>query len=96
VIALRKAYPSLALGSYESPSASGSVMSYQRRLGAERMLVAINYGTTPAASVTLAHLPADAVLTPVWPASGADVLADASGNASIALAAQTATVYRVR
>jgi glycosidase len=95
LIALRKSYPSLASGSYESPNATGSVMSYQRRLGAERTLVAINYGTTIAASVALANLPANAVLTPVLPAGGADVLADASGDASITLAAQTAAVYRV-
>jgi glycosidase len=95
LIALRKSYPSLATGSYESPSTSGSVMSYQRGLGAERTLVVINYATTAAASVALAQLPANAVLTPVWPQGGADVLADATGNASIALAAQTATVYRV-
>ena len=95
LIALRKSYPSLALGSYESPNASGSVMSYQRELGSERTLVVINYGTTAAASVALAQLPANAVLTRVWPAGGADVPADAVGNASISLAAQTAAVYRV-
>ncbi len=95
LIALRKSYPSLALGSYESPNASGSVMSYQRELGSERTLVVINYGATAAASVALAHLPANAVLTPVLPAGGADVMADGAGNASIVLAAQTATVYRV-
>jgi hypothetical protein len=71
-------------------------MSYQRNLGAERTVVVINYGTTAAASVALAHLPAHAVLTPMLPAGGADVQADAAGNANIALAAQTATVYRVR
>jgi alpha-amylase len=95
LIALRKAYPSLARGTYESPNASGSVMSYQRSLGAERTLVVINYGTTAAASVALAHLPANAVLKPVYPAGGADVQADAAGNAGIPVAAQAATVYSV-
>ncbi|HEV7913759.1 MAG TPA: alpha-amylase family glycosyl hydrolase, partial [Albitalea sp.] len=95
LIALRKAYPSLAIGTYESAIAFGSVMSYQRNLGAERTLVVINYGTTASGSVALGQLPANAVLTRVWPAGGADVLADATGHASISLAAQTAAVYRV-
>src|SRR3990167_5425511 len=52
MIALRRDWPSLARGGYEAAAASGSVMSFQRSLGAERTVVVINYGTSASASVS--------------------------------------------
>lgn len=48
LIALRRASPALTLGRYESDRIDGAVWSFQRVLGKERVLVAINYGDTPA------------------------------------------------
>ena len=73
-------------GSYENVAVNGSVMSFQRRLGSERMVVAINYGTGGRercawrACRRTRRWP-----VPTRPAS-ADVAADASGQATVALA----------
>jgi alpha-amylase len=64
LIALRRALPSLATGSYEAPQVQGPAWSFQRVLGRERTWVAINYGDTPA---TLA---APAGARALFPATG--------------------------
>ena len=92
LIALRRAYPSLARGSYEAASASGSVMSFQRVLGSERMVVVVNYGAS-AAAVSLTNLPANAVLAAVMPSGASGVNADASGNAMANVPAQSVVIY---
>ena len=94
LIALRRAHPSLAQGTYEHPASSGTVMSYQRAQGAERTVVVINYGTS-AAAASLANLPANAVLTPLLPAGGAGINADAAGNATANVGAQSVAVFQV-
>jgi alpha-amylase len=94
LIALRRAHPSLARGTYEASSVSGSVMSFQRVLGSERTVVVINYGTS-AAAVSLGSLPANAVLTAVMPSGGSGVNADASGNALVNVPAQGVAVFAV-
>jgi glycosidase len=95
LIALRNATPSLARGSYEFASASGTVMSFQRSLGNERTVVVFNYGTS-AATAALANLPANATLSPLWPAAGgAGLTADAGGNANANIGAQSIAVFRV-
>jgi len=58
LIALRRAHPALALGRYEADHVEGAVWRFERVQGGERLLVALNYGDTPA---TLA-LPARARL----------------------------------
>ncbi|HEY0858735.1 MAG TPA: alpha-amylase family glycosyl hydrolase [Albitalea sp.] len=95
MIALRRDWPSLARGSYEAAAASGGVMSFQRRLGAERTVVVINYGTS-AASASVSNLPAGAQLAALHPTPGDDVAASAGGVAGIAMAAQSVKVFRVR
>jgi len=95
MLALRRAYPSIARGSYDNVAVNGSVMSFERRLGSERTLVAINYGSS-AATAALAGLPANATLTSAYPAGAADVAADAAGQASAPLAAQSLQVFAVR
>jgi glycosidase len=47
MIALRNARPSLARGSFEHSFADGLVLGFERRLGKERTLVLINYGSEP-------------------------------------------------
>ncbi len=49
LISLRRASPALTLGRYEADKVEGQVWSFQRAHGGERVLVAINYGDTPAA-----------------------------------------------
>lgn len=49
LIALRRASPALTLGRYEADKVDGQVWAFQRVHGKERVLVAINYGDTPAA-----------------------------------------------
>ena len=65
LIALRRTSSALTLGRYEADRVDGAVWSFQRVHGEERVLVAINYGDTPAAL----DLPARA--HPLYPKSGA-------------------------
>jgi glycosidase len=95
MLALRRANPSIARGSYDNVAVDGSVMSFERRLGSERTLVAINYGSS-GATASLAGLPANATLASAHPAGAADAAADASGQASVPLAAQSVRVFSVR
>jgi len=48
LIALRRNSPALTLGRYEADKVDGQVWTFQRVHGGERVLVAINYGDTPA------------------------------------------------
>jgi glycosidase len=48
LIALRRASPALTLGRYEADRVDGLVWRFERVHGRERLLVAINYGDTPA------------------------------------------------
>ena len=95
MLALRQAHPAIARGSYDNVSVNGGVMSFERRLGNERMLVAINYGSS-AAAAALAGLPANATLANAHPAGAADAAADPSGRASVPLAAQSVRVFSLR
>jgi alpha-glucosidase len=49
LIALRRASPVLRYGDYQTVSARGSCLSYQRSDGTQRLLVALNLGRVPAA-----------------------------------------------
>ncbi len=49
LIALRRASPALTLGRYEADHVDGQVWRFERVHGDERVLIAINYGDTPAA-----------------------------------------------
>ena len=95
LIGLRKAWPSLARGSWERALPQGATLSFQRRLGAEHTLATYNYGSAPA-RLTVAGLPAGARLHALLPASAAPLLADAQGQASVPLAAQSFAVWQVR
>lgn len=95
MIKLRNTLPSIAQGSYDAAFVSGSVMGYQRNLGSEKTLILINYGTS-AANISVASLPASAVLSNAYPADGAIVTADGSGVAQITIAAQSVRVFNVK
>ena len=96
LLALRNAWPSIARGTYEAPFVSGQVLGFQRSLGAERVLVLLNCGSS-ATSIDVAGLPAGAALRPLWPASGVPASsADASGHVHIDLAAQSVRVHQLQ
>src|SRR5204863_2940673 len=95
MLRLRNSLPSIALGSYEAPHVDGQAMSYQRKLGAERTVVAINYGTSNAA-IELAGLPADARVAAIYPNEGKKLMvADPAGVARVVLAPQSVRVWKV-
>ena len=94
MLALRNGRPSLLAGSYELPTANGSVMTFQRASGSQRTLVVINYGTS-ATSVDVASLSTGATLTALYPAGGGTISASAGGVAHVSLAAQQVRVFDV-
>jgi alpha-amylase len=94
MIGLRRAVPAIASGVYEGSVVAGSAVGFQRRLGNERAVVVINYGTGTA-NVALTGLPAGATLTAAWPAGGTDLAADGGGAVSVPVNAQTVRVYTV-
>ena len=47
LLQLRRAHPALAIGDYRPMAASGDLLLYQRVLGSERFLVALNLGSDP-------------------------------------------------
>jgi glycosidase len=95
MLSLRNRIPALANGSYEQAVASGLAMSFQRRLGEEQIVVAINYGTA-SASLTIAALPARAKLEALFPTIAAAAAADASGLLAVELEPQSLRVFKVQ
>jgi alpha-amylase len=95
MIGLRNQLPSIARGSYEAATAQGLVASWQRKLGAEHTLVAINYGAAPAA-LALAQLPPGARLVPLYPQAAAVAAVNVYGGAQLELPAQAVQVYAVQ
>ena len=47
LLALRRAHPALAIGDYRPMAATGDLLLFQRRLGRERFVVALNLGAEP-------------------------------------------------
>jgi len=95
MLALRNGLAPIASGSYEGARVEGSVMSFQRALGGQRVLVVINYGNA-AASTAVPLLPAGATLQNRFPAGAADVAVDGSGSAVVAVPAQAVRVFELR
>jgi alpha-amylase len=95
MLALRNGIPALTTGSYEAVTVNGSVMTFQRRVGASTAVVAINYGTS-AATVQLTGLAANGVLATAFPGALADLSVDANGQANIALSAQAIRVFTLK
>ncbi len=63
LLQLRQRLPALTQGSYEAARVQGQVWSFQRILGAQRLLVLVNYAGAPA-TIELDGLPARARLSP--------------------------------
>lgn len=96
MLKLRNTLPSVARGSYEHAFAQGLVAGWQRRLGAERTLVLINYGTQ-LARTRVEGLPSRARLLPAYPARGAKAArADGKGAAQLELAPQSVRMWVVK
>ncbi|MDO8877393.1 MAG: alpha-amylase family glycosyl hydrolase [Pseudolabrys sp.] len=80
LLALRRAHPALAEGSYRPVAQSGNVLAYERVLASERLLMALNFGSktenTDAISSTCrgTWLLSSAVDRPGGPAAGPLVL----------------------
>ena len=92
MLALRKARPAIAAGSYDNVVVDGSAMTFQRRLDTDRVVVAINYGTS-AAALAVPGLPAGATLRSLFPAASGDVVVGADQRANISLAGQSLRVF---
>jgi cyclomaltodextrinase len=95
VIELRKTYPSLRTGNFRWVHASGRTVVYQRSLGGQTTLVAINAGMSPA----LIDIPAEAMnsfpinnCSKVWPADADNQHHSLGQWLQVELAAQSAIV----
>ena len=75
LLALRRSSPALSLGDYVEVAAADGVLAYERRLGGERMLAALNLTNQPKSVV----LPADAAWTPMLSTAGPDPGSPARG-----------------
>ncbi|MCK6425930.1 MAG: alpha-amylase [Burkholderiaceae bacterium] len=95
MLALRNGLAPLARGSWEAARQEGQVLSFQRALDGERVLVAINYGSS-AAQARVSGLAASARLESRFPSGAADLAADAAGALGIDLPAQSLRVFVVR
>ena len=94
MLKLRNTRPSIARGSYDSPIVDGSVMSYQRILGSEHTLLAINYGKTDSV-IEVSGLPAHGKMNLLYPATATQFVADSNGRARVATPAQSILVFNV-
>lgn len=91
LLALRNRSPALLRGEYEAPTVQGKALAFQRRAGADRALVLINYDLAPR-TLRLRNLAAGqwAAGFPDAPREGLEVSAD--GRASITLPPQSVRV----
>jgi len=94
MLALRNGVPALAAGDYTQASSSGALLQFQRSSAGSKALVLINYGSA-AATAGVASLGANASLKSLYPSGAADATADASGQASISVPAQSLRVFQV-
>jgi hypothetical protein len=87
----------LARGSYEAAEAQGLVATWQRRLGADHVLVAINYGET-VAPLQVPGLAAGTRLEPLHghPTPAMTAEASASGGLVLQMPPQSLRVFTVR
>jgi glycosidase len=95
MLKLRNTLPSIARGSFDASVADGQVVSWQRRLGDETVVVLINYGLE-SAEADLQALPARARLLAAYPADDAPLRANSGGRARVALQPQSVRVLQVQ
>lgn len=94
VIALRQSRPSLQRGTYQGALASGTMMTFQRTLGAEKTLLVFNYGST-AGAIAATGFAGGVTLRRLWPTGDADLVADGAGAVSVSQPAQSFSVFGV-
>ena len=93
LLRVRNAYPSLSVGRYLSPQASGQAMAFQRAAGHEHSVVLVNDGLADVA-LALVGLPPGAQFRQVFPQGAHDAfIAAADGRASLRLTGQSVRVY---
>jgi glycosidase len=92
LLALRNTLPALRDGDYAQAQASGPLLSFQRRIAGQGVVVVINFGTA-AAEASLAGLPGGASLQAAYPVGGTPAASDSAGQARINLPAQSLRVY---
>ncbi|WP_374567139.1 alpha-amylase family glycosyl hydrolase [Ideonella sp.] len=90
LLGLRNSRPSIARGSFDQSFAEGLVLGFQRRLGNERTLVLINYGTQAAQLRVPALGPGDR-LAALYPAG-----ADSAPGDTLTLPPQSIRVFDIR
>jgi len=101
MLKLRNSRPSIARGRYEAARVQGQVFSFQRRLGAQRSLVVLNYDATGPQDLTLEGLGRGTRLQPLYPAPLLDstaapaLRADAGGRARLTLAPLSVQVFEI-
>jgi glycosidase len=92
LIALRRAVPALAAGSYEAPQVQGSVLAFRRSSGASHALVLVNVGAATGRA-TVSGLPAGATLAGRFPVGTGDAVAAGDGTLAVAVPALAPLVY---
>lgn len=92
LISLRNQRSSLKAGDYSHIIVSGNILSFQRQSGAEKTLVALNYGST-SGDLNLSELTANSTANALYPAAANALLVDGSGQAKLTLAAQQILVF---
>lgn len=92
LLALRRTVAPLRDGDYANATASGALLSYQRRTAGAAATVAINFGNA-AAEAVLTGLPAHTTLQAAYPAGAAPLTSDAAGQARVTVPAQSLRVY---
>ncbi|MCE4555182.1 alpha-amylase family glycosyl hydrolase [Roseateles cellulosilyticus] len=95
LIALRRASPSLTVGTYERGQVQGTAWQFTRRHGRELSLVAINYGDAPV-TVTVDALPRRARAIALLPRGVAPLRTDSNGQAKAVLPPLSVRVYRLQ
>jgi glycosidase len=92
LLALRNSLPALRDGDYHQGVATGTVLSFQRRVTGQGVVVALNFGTSDVA-LTVSGLPASAALQAAYPAGGSNVTGTPDGQALFNVPAQSLRVY---
>lgn len=92
MLKLRNGLPAIARGDYRAARAEGQTLSFQRVLGRQHCLVAINYAAQTQ-RLGVAQLPKRTRLLAAHPPGAAALLSNAQGRAQIALPAQSLAVY---
>nr|WP_316644248.1 alpha-amylase family glycosyl hydrolase [uncultured Roseateles sp.] len=92
MLKLRNALPAIAHGSYQAARAEDQTLSFQRVLGRQHCLVAINYAAGTQ-RLSFEQLPRRTGLRAAFPAGTAALLSDSHGRAQATLPAQSLAVY---